>query len=655
MPYARVVAALALALAATSAAASARPWTLVDAVTAPFMDDVQVSPDARTALVEIDRTDLANNTFLTNYRAVAVATGASATMPNDLNHPRWSPDSTHIAWLAAGKGGNALLVTDARGGRRRIFPSDGRNVIAFAWSPDGRTIAAIETAAATAAGPRLFWLTPESDYRGTRPPRRSLWLVDVAAGTQREITRDEWSYGGPETDHDPSWSSDGSRLAIVRQPTPVYGDFEHAQYVSVNLTDGRVTQIVNHPFFAYPGSAAPVFGPGGAIAYTHTWDGNLASREDVFVNGRDISAALDRDLWSCSNGSIAWQSGALLAGMMDGAAIRLFALDPNGTSPPKALTPDDGSVVAYSIARDGTIAYIWTTSQLLPELYVRTAGGATRQVTHLLRLPRDLTVATTRYVTWPDSSGHTLHGQLTLPSQAAVASAPLIVEPHGGPQCATPIGFDGVGQYLASNGYAWFRPDPPGSDGYGDWSYKAIVGNWGPLPMSADLAGVDAVLAGGVGDPKRTFIEGGSYGGYLTSWIVTHSNRFRAAVAEVPVTDLGLDYALSESPNITRRFFGDKPMVDPAALAQQSPLDYVTQERTPLLLIVGLRDTRAPYVQAIEFYKALAENGAPVQILADPKAGHGPNDPQGFMDWWSSTVAWFARYGGIPIPDGKLP
>jgi dipeptidyl aminopeptidase/acylaminoacyl peptidase len=650
MPYARIVATLALALGATSAAGGARPWTLVDAVAAPFMDDVQLAPDGRTALVEIDRTDVAHNAFLMNYRAVVVASGASTAMPDDLSRPRWSPDSKSIAWLAASK---ALVVTDARGVRRRALASGGRNVIAFSWSPDGRSIAAIQMSSASAAGPRLFWLTSESDYRGTRPPRRSLWLIDVATGSQREITRDGWSYGGPETDHDPSWASDGSGIALVRQPTPVYGDFEHAQYVRVNVSDGRVTEIVNHPFFAYPASAAPVFGPNGAIAYTHTWDGNLASREDVFVDGRDVSAALDRDLWSCANGTITWQAGMLIAGLMDGAAIRLFLLDPTGAAAPKAITPDDGSVVAYSIARDGTIAYIWTTSQVLPELYVRTPDGATRQITHLLQLPADLSIATTRYFTWPDAAGHTLHGLLTLPSSAA--SAPLIVEPHGGPQCATPIGFDPVGQYLASNGYAWFRPDPPGSDGYGDWSYKAIVGNWGPVPMAADLAGVDAVLASGVGDPKRLFIEGGSYGGYLTSWIVTHNDRFRAAVAQVPVTDLALDYALSESPNITRRFFGDKPMLDPAALAAQSPLDYVAHERTPLLIIVGLRDTRAPYVQAIEFYKALAENGAPVQILADPNAGHGPNDPQGFMDWWSVTVAWFARYGGIPIAEGKLP
>lgn len=653
MPFARIVAALALALGATSAAAFARPWTLVDAVTAPFIDDVQLSPDARTALVEIDRTDLAHDAFLTNYRSVVVATGTSSSMPDDLSHPRWSPDSKSIAWLVEAKGGAALLVTDANGGRRRMFRSDGRSIIAFSWSPDGRRIAAIETPTASAAGSRLFWLTPESDYRGTQPPPRSVWLVDVATATQRRITHDGWSYGGPVTDHDPSWASDGSSVALVRQPTPVYGDFEHAQYVRVDLRDGGATQIVTHPFFAYPGSAPPVFGPNGAIAYTHTWDGNLASREDVFVDGRDVSAALDRDLWSCSNGSMAWQGATLVAGIMDGAAIRLFAIDPTGAAAPRPLTSDDGSVVAYSIAADGTIAYVWTTAQLPPELYVRTPSGAMRQITHLSQLSADLPVATTRYFTWPGASGHTLHGLLTVPSSPA--SAPLVVEPHGGPQCANPLGFDAIAQYLASNGYAYFRPDPPGSDGYGDWSYKAIVGNWGPLPMSADFAGIDAVLAGGVGDAKRTFIEGGSYGGYLTSWIVTHSDRFRAAVAEVPVTDLGLDYALSESPNITRRFFGAKPMLDPAALAQQSPLDFVSQEHTPLLLIVGLRDTRAPYVQAIEFYKALAENGAPVQMLADPKAGHGPDDPKGFVEWWSATIAWFARYGGIPVADGKLP
>jgi dipeptidyl aminopeptidase/acylaminoacyl peptidase len=646
--------ALAVASIVTATAASARPWTLKDAVQVPFMDDVQLSPNAAVALVEVDRTDLAKNAFATQYERVAVATGAATSLPGDLVHPRWSPDSKAVAWITLSSGSASLLLTDARGEHRRILRSGGNDVRTFAWSPDGRTIAAVETPHQASTGGRLVWLTPESDYRGTQPPRRSLWLVDVASGRQREITHDSWSYGGPETDNDPSWSPDGSRVAIVRQPTPVYGDFEHAQYVTVDVGDAAVAQIVNHPFFAYPNSAPPVFGRSGAIAYTHTWDGELASREDVFVGGRDVSAPLDRDLWSCSNGSMSWQSGMLVANLLDGVAMRLYMLDPTGATPPRALTPDDGSVIAYSIANDGTIAYVWTTGERLPELYVRTLGGRTRRVTHLLHLPDGLPIAATRTFTWNDGAGHTLHGLLTLPSGAASA-APLIVEPHGGPQCADAIGFNGAAQYLASNGYAYFRPDPPGSDGYGDWSYKAIVGNWGPLPTSADFAGIDALLSAGLADPKRAFIEGGSYGGYLTSWIVTHSDRFRAAVAQVPVTNLELEYTLSESPNILRRFFGQKPTTDPALLAQQSPQSYVSQERTPLLLVIGLRDTRAPYVGAIEFYKALLENGAPVRLLADPLAGHGPDDPQGFVDWWSATVAWFARYGGLTIPDARLP
>jgi dipeptidyl aminopeptidase/acylaminoacyl peptidase len=617
------------------------------------MDDVQLSPNAAFALVEIDRTNVEKNAFSTQYERVTVASGAGTALPEDLNHPRWSPDSKAIAWIVLTGGNASLAVTDVDGRDRRTFNTDGNDVRNFAWSPDGRTIAAIETPHQSSPRGRLFWLTPESDYRGTRPPRRSLWLLDVAAGTQREMTRDSWSYGGPQTDHDPSWSADGSRVAVVRQPTPVYGDFEHAQYVTVNVRDANIAQIVDHPFFAYPSSAAPVFGPDGAVAYTHTWDGKLASREDVFVNGRDVSAPLDRDLWSCSNGALTWQSGMLVMNVLDGVAMRLYALDPSADAPPKPLTPDDGSVVAYSIARDGTIAYIWTTGERLPELYVRASDGRVRQVTHLLRLPSGLSISTTRTFTW-NYGGHALHGLLTVPASAA-SSAPLIVEPHGGPQCADPIGFDGTAQYLASNGYAYFKPDPPGSDGYGDWSYKAIVGNWGPLPMAADFAGIDALLNSGIGDTRRTFVEGGSYGGYLTSWIVTHSDRFRAAVAQVPVTNIELEYTLTESPNILRRFFGDKPTTDPALLAQQSPQSYVTQARTPLLLVIGLRDTRAPYVAGIEFYKSLLENGAPVRLLADPLAGHGPDDPQGFMDWWSATVAWFERYGGLALPGAKLP
>lgn len=646
---------LATAFALPSSAATAgRPWTVEDVPAVEFIDDVRISPDGAYALIDVGLGNVAKNTFASDYRLVRLDTGAMVTMPPSLSQPRWSPNGSRIAWLTDSATGTSLVLTDRRGGARQALKSNGRSLIAFAWSPNGATIAAIETPARPSArGGRIHWMTAESDYRDTRPPKRDLWIIDVATGSSRALTHDSWSYGGPVTDHDPSWSSDGSQLAVVRQPSPLFGDFEHVQYVAVTVAGGAVRDIVGRPFFAYPRSMPPTFAPiGRSIAYTYTWDGLLPSREDIFVDGHDITSALDRDLWSCGAGNAQWQQGAMVADLLDGVSLRLFRVSDGAT--PQPLTGQDGSVEAFSTASNGRIAYVWTTPTDPAELYVLDPGQTPRRVTHLGGLP-GLAVAPTRIVEWTTPDGHTLHGQLTMPVGVDLAHVPLVVEPHGGPQCADDFSFSTTAQYLATNGYAYFRPDPRGSDGYGDWSYKAIVGNWGPGPMADDLAGVDAVLAAGVSNRDQLYIEGGSYGGYLTSWIVTHDSRFKAAVAQVPVTNLLLGYTLSESPNIFRRFFGDKPALDQALLARESPITYAKDEHTPLLVMIGLGDKRAPYVQAIEFFKAVAENGTETRLFADDLAGHGPNDPKGAILWLQATVGWLVQHGAPAIPGAVMP
>lgn len=652
-------AAFAVAIATRTAAAQGRPWTLSDALQVETIDDVQIAPDGAVALIAVTRGDVVRNRFARAYQLVDLATGKMTALPERLQNPRWSPGGAVVAWLERGKtGAAAIVLTSARGGAERPLTAGPRSVVAFRWSPDGKRIAAIETApaapAAAADQGRLRWMTPESDYRDSRPARREVYVIDVERRTEVALTHDSWSYGGPATDHDPSWSADGARIAVVRQPSPLYGDFEHAQYVAIRVRDGAVEDLVGHPFFAYPQSVPPMFAPAGeAIAYTHTWDGALPSREDLFVAGRDVTAPLDRDLWSCGAGGAAWQKESLLVNLMDGVAMRLYRVDP-ASGAPQPLTSQDGSVVAFSAAPGGRIAYAWSTPAAPAELYVLDPGHAPRQVTHL-GAPAGLAIAQTRYLEWRAPDGHMIHGQLTLPATGDPRSAALIVELHGGPQCADDASFSSLGQYLATNGVAYFRPDPRGSDGYGDWSYKAIVGNTGDGPMADDLAGVAAVLASGVGDKDRMFLTGGSYGGYLTSWIITHDHRFKAAVASVPVTNLLLEYTLSESPNITRRFYGARPSLDAGLLSRDSPITYAGAVRTPLLVVIGLLDTRAPYVQAIEFYKAVAEHGAETRLLADAQAGHGPDDPKGLLLWMQATLGWFAAHGGPALPEAVLP
>jgi dipeptidyl aminopeptidase/acylaminoacyl peptidase len=195
------------------------------------------------------------------------------------------------------------------------------------------------------------------------------------------------------------------------------------------------------------------------------------------------------------------------------------------------------------------------------------------------------------------------------------------MEPHGGPQCADDYSFDPIAQYLASNGHAYFRLDPRGSDGYGDWSYKSLVDDYAAGPMADDLAGLDAVIGSGVGNANRLYIEGASYGGYLTSWIITHTNRFKAAVAQVPVTDLLLEYTLSDDSNIERRFFGQRPAGNQRLLREQSALTYANAEHTPLLIIIGLRDMRAPLPRVDRVLQNPARGRSPGQAAGRPPGG----------------------------------
>lgn len=640
------------------AAVTAAPWKGSDFGAISFIDDVQIAPNGNAVLIDVGRPNLSTDEFSSRYRAISLPSGSSKAMPSGLTGPRWSPDGTTIAWARADEktGSVAIVLTRADGSGARALTHTPRSVIKFAWSHDGKRIAAIETPphGANAATSRMHWMTAESDYRDTRPPKRDVYVIDVATGSERELTRDAWSYGGPVTDHDPSWSSDDARLAVVRQPSPVYGDFEHAQYVTIDVANATVTDAVGHPFFAYPGTIPPAFAPSGnALSYVYTWDGQLPSREDLYIDGRDVTAPLDRDLWSCGASSAQWQRNDVLFTLMDGVDIRLYRV--NASSAPQALTPPGGSVEGFSAAPTGRIAYIWATPTHNTELFVLDPGTAPRRITHVGDMPAGLAVAPTRTIEWQAADGRTIHGQLTTPLGVNAADAPLVVEPHGGPQCADDSSPSFIAEYFATNGYAFFRPDPRGSDGYGDWSYKAVVGDWGNGPMTDDLSGVEAVLRGGVSNADRLYIEGGSYGGYLTSWTITHDRRFKAAVAAVPVTDIGLEYALSESPNIVRRFFGAKPLTDPALLARESPITYASADTTPTLLMIGLLDTRAPYAQTIEFYKAVAEGGTQAQLLADAKAGHGPGDPQGLVLWLQATAAWFVQHGGPSIPDAVMP
>jgi dipeptidyl aminopeptidase/acylaminoacyl peptidase len=640
-------------LLASSPRSEARPWSVTDI--APFLAGTDTIEVASTGAVLFNDhyADLKHDSIEESW-LILESNGVIREIPRGLRVAalHWAPDGRRLAALLEKDGTKQLFWMDARTFAVTRL-THGGSIGNFSISPDGTRIAAIETPPAVlSSAPLSFWFSDNNDLLGGTPPSRQFWIVDGKTGAQHRPVVDSYSYGGPVTDHDPSWSPDGSKVAAVRQPTALYGDFQEAQYVSIEVASGSIRMLNNEKIFALPDTAPPVFSGDGHLASVHTWDNKFGSREDLFVDDRNLSAGFDHDFWSCSQTRMVWAGDRLLASTMDGVDLRLYRFSMDGSAP-LALTPAGGSVDAFSSAPNGSVYVAYSTPQKPAEIYRVDANGSMRQLTHRHVLPNDLNIARTSFPTWSDGRGHTLIGQFT---QAANPKPPLLIELHGGPQCADTSAFSPFAQYFATNGYSYFRPSPRGSDGYGDWSYKAIINDWGPGPMADVMAGIDAVAAAQSIDSDRLFLYGASYGGYLTSWIVTHTDRFRAAVAAIPVTDLLLDYTLTQSPNIQRRFFGQKPIADNQdVLMDQSPVRHARSLHTPLLLVAGLKDTQAPYTQTIQFFKMLREEGKDVALLAYPNAGHGPDDPRGALDWTAHIAGWFAAYGGISISDAKLP
>jgi dipeptidyl aminopeptidase/acylaminoacyl peptidase len=645
---------LLLALLACSVRSEARPWSVIDI--APFLAGTDIIEVASTGAVLFNDhyTDLKRDSIEETW-LVLESNGRIREIPRKLRIVKlhWAPNGRRLAALLQSQDGTQQLFWVDAHTFAVTRLTQGASIGNFAISPDGTQIAALETpSVAPRSMPLSFWFSENNDMLGTTPPSRQFWIIDAQTGAQRRAVTDSYSYGGPVTDHDPSWSPDGSRVALVRQPTALYGDFQDAQYVAIDVATGFVRILNDEKIFAPPQSAPPQFSGDGKLASVHTWDNQFGSREDLFVDDSNLSGGFDHDFWSCSRTRMAWSGNRLLASAMDGVDLRLYRFSMDGSSP-VALTPIGGSVEAFSSAPGGAVYLAYSTPEKPVEIYRINADGSMLQLTHRHVLPNDLSIAHTSFPTWSDGHGHTLVGQYT---QTSNARPPLLIELHGGPQCADTSAFSALAQYFATSGYSYFRPSPRGSDGYGDWSYKAIFNNWGRGPMADIMAGIDAITAAQSVDPDRLFLYGASYGGYLTSWIVTHTDRFRAAVAAVPVTDLLLSYTLTQSPNIQRRFFGQKPLADnQEVLMDQSPVRYARSLHTPLLLVAGLKDTQAPYTQTIEFFKILREEGKDVALLAYPNAGHGPRNPLGVLDWTAHVVGWFAAHGGVSIGDAELP
>jgi dipeptidyl aminopeptidase/acylaminoacyl peptidase len=557
----------------------------------------------------------------------------------------WSPDSTKLAFLsdAVKPGQLQLYVKDLadRGSIHRLTNVKGL-LATPRWSPDGKTIAVLFTENATRAAGPLVAETPETGEIKDAFFEQRLALVDLATGEFRQISpADTYIY-----EYD--WSPDSSRLAVTAALGNGDNNWYIAELYTLNVALGLMKSIYKPPLQI----ANPAWSPDGKrIAFI----AGLMSDEpsvggDIYTisasGGQPTNATADM---KASASWLAWtpENKIVFAEFVEGDAA-VATVDP-ATNRIDSLWRGQELVSAglwgpnLSLAHDGkNSAVIRSSFSDPPEIW---AGpiGYWRQLTHVNAAVKPAW-GEAKSIHWKND-GYEIQGWLIYPRDFDPAKRyPMIVEVHGGPGAAVQSEWPEPSDFaiaLAGAGYFVLQPNPRGSFGQGEDFTRANVKDFGYGDFHDILAGVDEALHIAPIDANRLGLTGWSYGGYMTMWGVTQTNRFKAAMAGAGLANFQSYYGENQIDQWMVPFFGKSVYDDPEVYAKSSPITFIKKVKTPTLIIVGDSDGECPTPQSYEFWHALKTLGAETQLVVYEHEGHHFSNPEHQRDRTRRTVAWF--------------
>jgi dipeptidyl aminopeptidase/acylaminoacyl peptidase len=557
----------------------------------------------------------------------------------------WSPDSTKLAFLsdAVKPGQLQLYVKDLadRGSIHRLTNVKGL-LATPRWSPDGKTIAVLFTENATRAAGPLVAETPETGEIKDAFFEQRLALVDLATGEFRQISpADTYIY-----EYD--WSPDSSRLAVTAALGNGDNNWYIAELYTLNVAQGLMKSIYKPPLQI----ANPAWSPDGKkIAFI----AGLMSDEpsvggDIYTisasGGQPTNATPDM---KASASWLAWtpENKIVFAEFVEGDAA-VATVDP-ATNRIDSLWRGQELVSAglwgpnLSLAHDGkNSAVIRSSFSDPPEIW---AGpiGYWRQLTHVNAAVKPAW-GQAKSIHWKND-GYEIQGWLIYPRDFDPAKRyPMIVEVHGGPGAAVQSEWPEPSDFaiaLAGAGYFVLQPNPRGSFGQGEDFTRANVKDFGYGDFHDILAGVDEALHIAPIDANRLGLTGWSYGGYMTMWGVTQTNRFKAAMAGAGLANFQSYYGENQIDQWMVPFFGKSVYDDPEVYAKSSPITFIKKVKTPTLIIVGDSDGECPTPQSYEFWHALKTLGVETQLVVYEHEGHHFSKPEHQRDRTRRTVAWF--------------
>ena len=626
-----------------------RPMTPEDVVSLNRASDAQMSPDARRVAFVVTSWDREADRHNSDIWLVDEMRQAIRLTwhPRRDDTPRWSPDARRLAFLSErdADAGAQIFLLNPLGGEPVQLTSHGAPVQSFQWSPDGRFIAFI------AEEPRA---RPK-----TKPPivvdeeRRfaQLWVVDVASREIKPLVR------GPRHITAFDWSFDGSRIVFTSRATQKLMDIGSTE---VFVTPAR---LQNAPYDASQwkqitqgggAESQPRFSPDGRwISYLARADGANVGPERIHIvaaaGGEPRALPVDFDGYISSYGWV-FDSQRIIFLAALGVSANLYAIRLSDAEP-VLMTRNEGVTTGFSMTDDGmNIAYVHENPRMPPEVALLNARNMIPiLLTRLNPQVESLTLGQVETIKWASNDGTEIEGLLVYPVGYHTGGRyPLLTYIHGGPEGAYTKGFNSnwsaFPQVYAGAGYAVFMPNFRGSSNYGADFARSNAKLVGKVDYEDIMSGIDYLIKAGIADENRLAVAGWSYGGYMSGWIIGHTDRFKCAAYGAGLSNAVSYWGTADIVHQRERLHGGTPWEARKMFDEQSPLNYLTSVKTPTLIFHGEKDERVPLGQSLETYRTLKRLGVTTQLVIYPDQGHGILTPSYQLDKMRREFAWVEKY-----------